>query len=84
MVQSRFRFLVFPWIWAFIHSASPGHPRSPGVRSGTTDERKAGTGPLYQRENTPNPTIWSQIPLSLPSLLCRRRHHPSPIRRPVA
>jgi hypothetical protein len=50
--QSRPRFLVFPWIWALIHSASPGHPRSPRARSGTPDERKAGTGPLCRRENT--------------------------------
>jgi hypothetical protein len=52
MAQSRPSFLVFPRIWAFIHPASPGHPRSPGARSGTPDERKAGTGPLYRRENT--------------------------------
>jgi hypothetical protein len=44
--QSRFRFLVFPRIWALIHPVSPGHPRSPGARSGTPDERKAGMGPL--------------------------------------
>jgi hypothetical protein len=50
--QSRPRFLVFPWIWALIHPTSPGHPRSPGARSGTPNERKAGTGPLYRRENT--------------------------------
>jgi hypothetical protein len=45
-VQSRPRFLVFPRIWAFIHPASPGHPRSPRARSETPDERKAGMGPL--------------------------------------
>jgi hypothetical protein len=38
MGQSRPRFLVFARIWAFIHPASPSHPRSPGARSGTLDE----------------------------------------------
>jgi hypothetical protein len=66
MVQSRPRFLVFPRIWAFIHLASPDHPRSPGARLGTPDERKAGMGPLCQRENTPNPTIWLQTPSPSP------------------
>jgi hypothetical protein len=50
--QSRPRFLVLHRIWALIHPASPGHPRSPGARSGTLDERKAETGPLCRRENT--------------------------------
>jgi hypothetical protein len=39
--QSRPRFLVFARIWAFIHLASPGHPRPSGARSGTPDERNA-------------------------------------------
>jgi hypothetical protein len=52
MIQSRPRFFIFPRIWAFIHPASPDHPRSPGARSGTPDERKAGMGLLCRRENT--------------------------------
>jgi hypothetical protein len=39
--QSRPRILVFARIWAFIHPASPGHPRPSGARSGTPDERNA-------------------------------------------
>jgi hypothetical protein len=39
--QSRPRILVFARIWAFIHPASPGHPRPFGARSGTPDERNA-------------------------------------------
>jgi hypothetical protein len=34
------RFLVFARIWAFIHPASPGHPRLSEARSGTPDETK--------------------------------------------
>jgi hypothetical protein len=41
MAQSRPRFLVFARIRAFIHPASPGHPRPSGARSGTSDERNA-------------------------------------------
>jgi hypothetical protein len=41
MVQSRFRFLIFGRIWPFIHPVSPGHPRPPGTRSGTSDKRNA-------------------------------------------
>jgi hypothetical protein len=40
-VQSRPRFLDFAQIWAFIHPASPGHPRLSRARSGTPDERNA-------------------------------------------
>jgi hypothetical protein len=36
--QLRPRILVFARIWAFIHPASPGHPRPSGARSGTPDE----------------------------------------------
>jgi hypothetical protein len=39
--QSRPQILVFARIWAFIHPASPGHPRPSGARSGTPDERNA-------------------------------------------
>jgi hypothetical protein len=39
--QSHPRILVFARIWAFIHLASPCHPRPSGARSGTPDERNA-------------------------------------------
>jgi hypothetical protein len=39
--RSRPRILVFVRIWAFIHPASPGHPRSSGACSGTPVERNA-------------------------------------------
>jgi hypothetical protein len=64
-----------------------GEPRpSPVPRDalGDSGREKSGDGPALSAREHANPTIWSQIPLSLPSLLCRRRHHPSPIRRPVA
>jgi hypothetical protein len=48
-VQLRSRFLVFARIWAFIHPASPDHPRPPGARSGRGGPdlwaRKAGRRP---------------------------------------
>jgi hypothetical protein len=50
--QPRLRFLVFPRNRALIHPESPGHPRPSKMRLGIPDERKAGTGPLCQRENT--------------------------------
>jgi hypothetical protein len=40
-VQSWPRFLVFVQIWAFIHPVSPGHPRPPGARSGSSEETNA-------------------------------------------
>jgi hypothetical protein len=64
-----------------------GEPRSSLVSRGALGDsrrEKSGDGPALSAREHANPTIWSQIPLSLPSLLCRRRHHPSPIRRPVA
>jgi hypothetical protein len=53
------RFLVFVRIWTFIHPASPGHPRPPGVRSGTPDETNA--------RETP-----SKVPARLVAPTCRR------------
>jgi hypothetical protein len=44
------RFLVFARIWAFIHPASPGHPRLSEARSGTPDETKT-------RETASGPTV---------------------------
>jgi hypothetical protein len=41
MVQSWPRFLVFVRIWAFIYPVSPGHPRPPGARSGSSEETNA-------------------------------------------
>jgi hypothetical protein len=40
--QPRPRFLVFPWIWAFIHPESLDHPRPPGVLSGLRTREKRG------------------------------------------
>jgi hypothetical protein len=42
-------FLVFVWIWAFIHPDSPGHPRPPGSAQGLRIKRKRGK----HRENFP-------------------------------
>jgi hypothetical protein len=64
-----------------------GEPRpSPIPRGalGDSGREKSGNGPALSAREHVNPTIWTQIPLFLPSLLCRRRHHPSPIRRTVA
>jgi hypothetical protein len=51
---------------------------------GDSGREKSGDEPALSAREHANPTIWSQIPLPLPSLLYRRRHHPSPIRLPVA
>jgi hypothetical protein len=59
-------FLVFSRNMPLIHPESPDHPRPPGVRSGTPNERKTGTDLLYRRENT------RTQPLS-------RRKSPSPL-----
>jgi hypothetical protein len=64
-----------------------GEPRPSPVPQGVLGDsrrEKSGDGPALSAREHANPTIWSQIPLSLPSLLCRRWHHPSPIRRSVA
>jgi hypothetical protein len=64
-----------------------GEPRpSPVPRGvlGDSEREKSENGPALSVREYANPTIWTQIPLSLPSLLCHRRHHPSPIHRPVA
>jgi hypothetical protein len=61
---------------AFIHPARPGHPQSPGARSGTLDERKAGTGPLCQRENTQ--TLQSGRKSPSPSPRCSVAAGPTP------
>jgi hypothetical protein len=59
---------------------SPVPPGSPG----DSRREKSGDRPaLSAREYTNHTTLSTQIPPPL-SLLCRRRHHPSPIRRPVA
>jgi hypothetical protein len=57
--QSRPRILDFAQIWAFIHLASPGHPRPSGARSSTPDERNA-------RETA------RKIPARRVALTCRR------------
>jgi hypothetical protein len=52
-----------------------GEPRpSPPPRGalGDSGREKSGDGPALSVREHANPTIWSQIPLSLPSLLCRR------------
>jgi hypothetical protein len=77
MAQSHPQFLVFPWICAFIHPASPGHPRSPKACSRTPDERKAGDGlalsarehpePYYLVANPPLPPLVA-LPLPAPPL----------------
>jgi hypothetical protein len=54
--QSCPRFLVFARIWAFIHPASPGHPRPPGARSGTPDETNARETPRKVRARLVAPT----------------------------
>jgi hypothetical protein len=60
--------------------ANPGPlRRARGLRT-----RENGNGPALSERERANRTIWTQIPLSLSSLLCRRRHHPSPIRQPVS
>jgi hypothetical protein len=56
----------FPRNRALIHPESPGHPRPPGVRSGTPEERKAETGPLYQRENMRTPLSRRKSPSPSP------------------
>jgi hypothetical protein len=64
-----------------------GEPRPTPVPRGAlgdSGQEKSGSGPALSARERANPTIWTQIPLSLLSLLCRRRHHPSPIRRPVS
>jgi hypothetical protein len=64
-----------------------GEPRPTPVPRGALGDsgrEKSGNRPALSARERANPTIWTQIPLSLPSLLCRRRHHPSPIRWPVA
>jgi hypothetical protein len=57
--QSRPRILDFAQIWAFIHLASPGHPRPSGARSSTPDKRNA-------RETA------RKIPARRVALTCRR------------
>jgi hypothetical protein len=65
-----------------------GEPRpSPASRGvpGDSGREKSGDGPALSAREHANPTFSSQIPPPPPlSLLCRCRHHPSPIRRPVA
>jgi hypothetical protein len=51
-----------------IHLESPGHPCLPGVCSGTSDERKVGTGPLCRRENTRTPLSRRKPPFPLVAL----------------
>jgi hypothetical protein len=74
--QSSPQFLVFLRIWIFIHPESPCHPVL-----GDSGREKSGEGAALSAREHANPTFSSQIPL--PSLLCCRRYHPSPIRRPV-
>jgi hypothetical protein len=58
-------------------SGEPTPSPIPRGAFGDFRREKSGNGPaLSTREHT-NPTIWSQIPLSLPSLLGRLRQHPS-------
>jgi hypothetical protein len=83
--QSRPRILVFARIWAFIHPASPGHPRPSGVRSGTPNKRNARetatkiparpVAPTYRRE-------WAVVVLIISS--CAHRRLPRAHRLPRA
>jgi hypothetical protein len=66
--QPRPRFLIFPRNRPLIHPESPGHPRPPGVRSGTPDERKAGMGPLCRRQNMRTPLSRRKSPSPLVAL----------------
>jgi hypothetical protein len=80
LAQSRFRFLVFPQNRPLIHPESPGHPPwcARGLR---TREKRGWARSVSERTREPHFLVANPPPLSL---LCRRRHHPSPIRRPVA
>jgi hypothetical protein len=63
-----------------------GEPRPSSAPRGAledTGREKRGDEPALSVREHANPTIWSQIPLSHPSLFCRHRHHPSPIHRTV-
>jgi hypothetical protein len=78
--QSRPWILVFARIWAFIHPASPGHPRPSGARSGTPDERNARekatkiparrVAPTCRREWAVVDAWWMTSPLGTPRGKC--------------
>jgi hypothetical protein len=50
----------FARIWAFIHPASPGHPRPSGARSGTTNERNARETAKKVPMRLVAPTCWRE------------------------
>jgi hypothetical protein len=62
-VQLRSRFLVFARIWAFIHPASPDHPRPPGARSGSTEEINARETPRKVPARLVAPTCGRERPV---------------------
>jgi hypothetical protein len=72
-----------PRIWSFVCPESPGHPQPPGCARGLWTREKWGRArSIGERTHEPHRFVVAHPP-PLP-LLCRRRHHTSPIRLPVA